>query len=229
MKKIIIVDGNSDDKDQIRNYLVKGERGYSAYDLYVQNGGTLTEEQWLDAFLNANNYYSKTETDTLLNNKVNVSDIIDALNNTATNKPLSANQGKALKDLIDALTTTVETKANSSDVYEKSDVYTKTQANSTFKSVTDFRVITGTGSGNSSISINYPHNFDATNCVVISFLFKTSSYYQVFPNLTETETLGVYTYGQLYEVRLTDNDIKVYFDTPSLGSYEYKLVLMRTS
>ena len=39
--------------------------------------------------------------------KVSVSDIIDALNSTATNKPLSANQGKVLKGYIDAIHTTL--------------------------------------------------------------------------------------------------------------------------
>lgn len=72
MKKLVIIEGNSDDKDQTRNYLVKGERGYSAYDLYVQNGGTLTEEEWLDAFLNADNYYNKSEVEGLVSEKQNV-------------------------------------------------------------------------------------------------------------------------------------------------------------
>lgn len=69
MSKMIIVEGNSNDKDNVRAIMVKGEKGYSAYDLYVQNGGTLTEEEWLDAFLNAENYYNKSETDTKLNKK----------------------------------------------------------------------------------------------------------------------------------------------------------------
>lgn len=68
MAKMTIIEGNSNDKDNVRAYMVKGEKGYSAYDLYVQHGGTLTEEEWLDAFLNAENYYNKSETDTLLNN-----------------------------------------------------------------------------------------------------------------------------------------------------------------
>ena len=63
MSKITIIEPNPNDKDQTRNYFVKGERGYSAYDIYVQNGGTLAEEEWLDAFLSADNYYSKPETD----------------------------------------------------------------------------------------------------------------------------------------------------------------------
>lgn len=51
--------------------------------------------------------------DSITTSKVSVSDIINNLTSTATNKPLSANQGKALKDLIDSLTTTVNGKASS--------------------------------------------------------------------------------------------------------------------
>ena len=103
MSKITIIEPNSNDKDQTRNYMVKGERGYSAYDLYVQNGGTLTEEEWLDAFLNATNYYTKTEVYTSLGAKVNTSDIKDNLTSTDTNKPLSANQGNVLNTRVSSL------------------------------------------------------------------------------------------------------------------------------
>lgn len=75
MSKLTIVEGNSNDKDNVRAFMVKGEKGYSAYDLYVQNGGTLTEAEWLDAFLNAENYYSKSETDNLLDNKADATDL----------------------------------------------------------------------------------------------------------------------------------------------------------
>ena len=85
MSKITIIEGNSNDKDNERAYMVKGERGYSAYDLYVKNGGTLTEEEWLDAFLNADNYYSKSEIKEL---------VINNLDSELTDQPLSANQGK---------------------------------------------------------------------------------------------------------------------------------------
>ena len=74
MSKLTIVEGNSNDKDNVRAIMVKGEKGDSAYDLYVKNGGTLTEEEWLDAFLNAENYYTKSEVDesqTNQNNKIN--------------------------------------------------------------------------------------------------------------------------------------------------------------
>lgn len=53
--------------------------------------------------------------DSLMTSKVNVSDIIDNLVTAVTNKPLSANQGYILKTLVDQ-------KANSSDVYTRSQV-----------------------------------------------------------------------------------------------------------
>ncbi len=51
--------------------------------------------------------------DSITTSKVSVSDIINNLTSTATNKPLSANQGNALKNLIDDLTTVVNGKASS--------------------------------------------------------------------------------------------------------------------
>lgn len=120
--KITIIEGNSNDKDNIRIYMVKGEQGYSAYDLYVQNGGTLTEEEWLDSFLNADNFYSKTETNTLLGNKVNYTDIIDNLTSSATDKVLSAKQGKVLND----------NKAEASNVYTKTQTYSKTETDNKY-------------------------------------------------------------------------------------------------
>lgn len=45
--------------------------------------------------------------DAITTSKVSVADIVDNLTSTAKNKPLSANQGRALKALIDTLTTTV--------------------------------------------------------------------------------------------------------------------------
>ena len=46
---------------------------------------------------------------TKLTNPLTKSDVIDNVTSTTTNVPLSANQGKYLKDLIDGLTTRVET------------------------------------------------------------------------------------------------------------------------
>lgn len=66
----------------------------------------------------------------ILSGVVNESDIIDNLTSYATDKPLSANQGRALKALIDALESS---KANASDVYTKSETYSQDQADSKFR------------------------------------------------------------------------------------------------
>ena len=101
MSKMVIVEGNSNDKDNVRTIMVKGERGYSAYEIAVQNGYTGTEAEWKDSFLNAETYYNKTEVNGLLDEKVNVTDIIDNLTSSEAQKPLSAKQGKNLKDGLD--------------------------------------------------------------------------------------------------------------------------------
>lgn len=75
MAKFTIIEGNSNDKDNVRSYMVKGEKGYSAYDIAVQNGYTGTEEEWLDEFLNADNFYNKSETDALLDDKADTTDL----------------------------------------------------------------------------------------------------------------------------------------------------------
>lgn len=48
-------------------------------------------------------YYLQSQVDTSLALKTNISDIVNNLTSTATNVPLSAAQGKALKDLIDTI------------------------------------------------------------------------------------------------------------------------------
>lgn len=55
---------------------------------------------------------NKSLIDGITTSKVSVSDIIDNLTSSAANKPLSAKQGKILKDLIDALTITVGNKVD---------------------------------------------------------------------------------------------------------------------
>ena len=66
----------------------------------------------------------------LIEGLVNVSDIVDNLTSTATNKPLSAKQGKVLKD-------TVDTKANASDVYTKQETYNSNEIDTMFDDVGD--------------------------------------------------------------------------------------------
>lgn len=60
---------------------------------------TLDELQEIVTFIKNNS----TLIEQVTTNKVNVTDIVDNLSSSATNKPLSAKQGKALKALIDAI------------------------------------------------------------------------------------------------------------------------------
>lgn len=65
----------------------KGERGYSAYEIAVKHGYTGTEEEWSEDFLNAENYYDKTEADALINSKKNAGDFV-TLTGTVTEPTL---------------------------------------------------------------------------------------------------------------------------------------------
>ena len=67
---------------------------------------TLDQLSEIVAYIKAN----RTLIESVTTNKINVTDIVDNLTSTATNKPLSAKQGKALNDLITSLTSTVNTK-----------------------------------------------------------------------------------------------------------------------
>jgi len=60
---------------------------------------------------------NRTLIENITTNKVNVSDIIDNLISTSTNKPLSANQGRLLKELIDNLNSALNTHIENSDVH----------------------------------------------------------------------------------------------------------------
>lgn len=71
--------------------------------ILVSNDVNLDSLQEVVTFIKAN----ESSLSALGSTKVNISDIIDTLNNTSTNKPLSAAQGKVLKDYLDALTITV--------------------------------------------------------------------------------------------------------------------------
>lgn len=67
----------------------KGERGYSAYELAVQNGYEGTEQDWIDHFgLDLSGYLKTTDT-------------VNNLSSSSTVYPLSAYQGRYLKNYID--------------------------------------------------------------------------------------------------------------------------------
>lgn len=109
------------------------------YDMYVlSSDGSVVSLGTSEVDLS--NYYTKTEVDndflkktdatstyatiTTVDGKVNKTDIVDNLTSTDTDKPLSANQGKVLKDEVDL-------KANNSDVVKKTDIVTTIDGTST--------------------------------------------------------------------------------------------------
>lgn len=69
---------------------------------------TLDQLSEIVAYIKSN----RTLIENVTTNKVNVSDIVDNLTSTVTNKPLSAKQGKVLNDLLNELTTIVDTKVS---------------------------------------------------------------------------------------------------------------------
>lgn len=107
--KAVSVDGklqthNSDDNshDDIRNLISALTTRLNA--LADSDDTTLDQLSEIVAYIKSN----RELIDNITTSKVNVADIIDSLSSTATNKPLSAKQGKILNDLITALTNTTE-------------------------------------------------------------------------------------------------------------------------
>lgn len=82
---------------------------------------TLDQASEIVAYIKSN----KELIDGITTSKVSVSDIVDNLTSKEINKPLSANQGYALKLLIDSLTSTVDDKASSAQG-EKADTAIQT-------------------------------------------------------------------------------------------------------
>ena len=92
MSKLIIVEGNSNDKDNVRAYMVKGETGEaSTIDVSKTDGvATITIKD-----------NRGTQTVEISDGELTRENVIDDLTSTITDQPLSANQGKVLKNLID--------------------------------------------------------------------------------------------------------------------------------
>lgn len=107
------------------------------YDMYVLSAdGSVVSLGTSEVDLS--NYYTKTETDsdflkktdatstyatiTTVDGKVDKTDIIDNLTSTDTNKPLSANQGKVLKDEVDKKAEIDDTQSSIATVYSSDKV-----------------------------------------------------------------------------------------------------------
>lgn len=92
--------------DDIRTLI--SELGTRLNTLADSDDTTLDQLSEIVAYIKSN----RSLIENVTTNKVNVSDIIDNVNSTETNKPLSANQGKILKDLIDVILSSLEDKVD---------------------------------------------------------------------------------------------------------------------
>lgn len=156
MSKIIIVEGNSNDKDNIRAFMVKGPKGDGAtIDVVKENGvATITI-----------NDSEGEKTFTLSDGEMTKAMVIDSLTSTLTDQPLSANQGKVLKEEIDD-------KAESSDVYTKAEVdeLLESYASKSNNEVSYSEVVTLTSTVElNGIQIPYPEGFNKSNCILTSW------------------------------------------------------------
>jgi hypothetical protein len=199
----------------------KGERGYSTYELAVQNGFEGTLQDYLD-------HYGVD-----LSNYVSTDDVVDNLTSDSTSYPLSAKQGKALKTLVDDLDTS---KADASSVYTKSEVNsTINNVNnqlSNFESNFYFSTIPKqTWDGSQSYYLNYPDGFTRANTVLIGAT--AVSYYNNSDNIilsSNTETYatddsGVDVVGAV-TVFYESNRIVI---TPTTKTYptQFNLIFMK--
>jgi hypothetical protein len=212
----------------------KGERGYSAYEIAVQNGYEGTEQEWIDHFgLDLTNY-------------VQTSDVVDNLTSDVTNYPLSAKQGKALKTLVDDLDTS---KADANTTYSKTEVDTML---ATKVPIDNIYVFSGekliTHNGGTNIRCDFPEGFTKDNSFVISAM--TS---QILPDNDNVALVGGLDIGQVYgtggehfytgfvwtldhnaiEIRYpkgNDNYFYIYISNPTSSTdltVKYKVVIMK--
>lgn len=98
MSKMTIIEGNSNDKDNVRVLMVKGEKGDKG------DNGEITYSDVIDNLTSTETQLplSANQGKQLNEKKINISDIVNNLTSTEVCKPLSANQGKVLKDLFDS-------------------------------------------------------------------------------------------------------------------------------
>jgi len=168
----------------------KGERGDSAYEIAVKNGYEGTEQEWIDHFgLDLSDYIKDT-------------DIIDDLTHEYTTKPLSAKQGKTLKDSLDTTNANVTALQNQIAVVSG---------------------IAEISTGETNIAVDYPEGFGYSNCIVIGGRWGT----QPVPGLSLDNTGDIVIQSN---VVLGDPKIIVYvYASPSIGEteFDFKLVLLK--
>ena len=93
-----------------------------------------------------------------VDNKVNKTDIVDNLTSTDTDKPLSANQGKVLKDEVNL-------KANDDEVIKKTDITTTIDSTSTDSEIATAKAVNDLLQTESAGNLTIPLNEDLNNLI----------------------------------------------------------------
>lgn len=138
MSRLTIVEGNSNNKDNVRAIMVKGEKGEASTIDVSKTDGVAT------VTVNDNR---GTQTVQVRDGELTKENVIDNLTSTLTDQPLSANQGKQLKGLIDIIKTTLEEEISYYDeiTYEKK----------RYNDETDYYIITVPLNDNKGEQINF--------------------------------------------------------------------------
>ena len=170
MSKMIIVEGNSNDKDNVRVIMVKGEKGEQG--------------------------------------DLNHNDIVDNLTSTATNKVLSAKQGKVLKDLIDANETTAENTYATKDELN-SETITRENANSNLQNQ-----ISGLASGSPLVASSVSGMTDTSKIYV-----NTSDGNWYYYNGSSWSVGGVYQSTGISDNSIAPSNLKFVKRTNQLFNY----------
>ena len=234
MSKITIIEGNSSDKDQVRNYMVKGERGDDGVSPTFETSKTgdtatitITDVEG-EHEVELKDGVSPTVTPSK-SGKVTTITIVDAEGTkTAT---INDGQDGATANIIDSATLTDNT----------AQTYSGRIADGRFVQNSNIAVITGTltvdNNHSAEDTISYPTGFTVSNTYVISAIFGLTgsgitTYFAPMPYVSVGGSDGSYTVFGKTEYTLTDSDIYITlfdYNVPENTTYDYKLVLMKIS
>lgn len=231
MSKITIIEGNSNDKDNVRNFMVKGEKGADG----VSPNASVTRGEG-KVTINVTDAEGTTS-----------ADVFDGVSPTITTSKTDGTTTITITDIEGTKTATIKDGEVTQEYLEeyyitdldiKTTYLSKNSAASLYKAINDFVVVTGSATlsdGVATGTVSYPTGFTKSNCVVISFMANNTNNSNWGYGYLET-SVG-YSQGAIgHSISLRDNDIKVDINNPTDGahtsgtaSYNYKIVLMKIS
>lgn len=235
MSRLVIVEGNSNDKDNVRLLIVKGEKGADGVSPTVttskENGIatiSITDKNGTKS-VSVSDGVTPTASVTRDNtNKKSVITITDANGTTAADAndgvsptvSVSKSNGVTTIEITDADGTHTAT-INDGEVTNAA----LTAALADYKLKSDIAVVTGTISltnGTGSANLDYPTGFDSSNCVAVSV------------GIAIVTPFSYFSYDNMvFSVRLTSSNVVVTCtavdNVGSTATKDVKVVLMKVS